>query len=96
MRILDPKNTCFYPTILSKTNILLDNDLDLRPILNIFNLSRFQNEVWFQNAEGFNKLTPETTAVLSGLYSSTSIQIINVVFAFNRLTLDFEWTPISK
>jgi hypothetical protein len=58
----------------------------LRPILNLFDSSRFQNDVWFQNVKGFNELTPtETTAALSSsLDSSTTIQVINVVFAFYR------------
>jgi hypothetical protein len=75
--------------IFAKENILLDNDLDFSGVVNIFNSSHFQNEVWFQNVNGFNenniKLTAEKALTLSRTNKYIRlVQITNVILGFYR------------
>jgi hypothetical protein len=67
-------------------NILFDNDLDLTGVINIFNSSKYFNDVWFQNVNGFNEksrgLSVEKEAALFRIYDITMFEITNVIFDF--------------
>jgi hypothetical protein len=73
--------------IFANKYILFDNDLDLRGILNLFNLLYSQNYVWFENVNGFNENSRElTTKQKSYLYQTHEkivlIEFTNVIFDF--------------
>jgi hypothetical protein len=72
--------------IFANKNILFDNDLDLTGVINIFNSSKYYNDVWLQNVDGFNKnnreLSVEKEAALFRLYDITVFEITNVIFDF--------------
>jgi hypothetical protein len=75
--------------IFANENILLDNDLDLSGVVNIFNSSYFQNDVWFQNVKGFNEnniiMTAEKAQAFSRTYTNIRlVQITNVILGFYR------------
>ena len=70
--------------IFAKKNILLNNDLDLSGVLNLFNRSYIENDVvLFQNLNGFNENAYEVNNVeLNGVLRV--LQIMNVNFDFYR------------
>jgi len=75
--------------ILANTNILFDNDLDMRVLLNIFNSSHIQDFLWFKNIKGFNEnsreITAEKDAILSQTYNFVrAFQFSNIIFDFYR------------
>jgi hypothetical protein len=70
--------------IFARQSILLDNDLDLSGVLNVFNLSHTQRQVWFLNIKGFNEKNSELTTIHSHTYEITSLVIMNVNFEFYR------------
>jgi hypothetical protein len=73
--------------IFANQNILFDNDLDLRGVLQVFNMSNIQTYFWFKNVRGFNEkskdLTGEKDDILSQTYGLIrSFKFSNVVFDF--------------
>jgi hypothetical protein len=68
--------------IFARNSILLDNDLDLSGVLDVFNLSHAQRQVWFMNIKGFNEKTKELTTIPSN--EITSLVMMNVNFEFYR------------
>jgi hypothetical protein len=68
--------------IFAKKSILLDNDLNLSGVLNIFNRSNNQIDVLFQNVKGFNAKTREIKKLMNR--NVKSMQLMNVNFEFYR------------
>jgi hypothetical protein len=73
--------------IFANQNILFENDLDLRGVLQVFNMSHIQTDLWFKNVMGFNEksrgLTGEKDDILSETYSLIrSFKFSNVIFDF--------------
>ena len=67
--------------IFAQKNILLNNDLDLHGVLNIINRTNFQNDIIFQNINGFNENTHQL--VESKMNNNVrSIQIMYLNFDF--------------
>jgi hypothetical protein len=68
--------------IFAKKSILLNNDLNLSGVLNIFNRSNSQIDVLIQNVNGFNVKSREIKNVF--INNGISIQLSNVIFDFYR------------
>jgi hypothetical protein len=68
--------------IFAKKNILLNNDLALHGVFNIFNRSHRQNDVLFQNVKGFNENKRAFATMDQSFNEIRSIQITNVNFDF--------------
>jgi len=68
--------------IFAKKSILLDNDLNLSGVLNIFNRSNNQIDVLIQNVKGFNAKTREIKKLMNS--NVKSMQFMNVNFEFYR------------
>jgi hypothetical protein len=65
--------------IIAKKNILINNDLDLRAVMRMFN--RTNIKIFFQNVNGFNEINRN---VEYNLNTEKSIQINNAIFDFYR------------
>jgi hypothetical protein len=66
--------------IFAKKSILLNNDLNLSGVLNIFNRSNSQIDVLLQNVNGFNANSRDIKKTL--INNGKSMQLSNVIFDF--------------